>query len=87
MTRLDPDGRFLGGEIISTRQLRPAGPTLDPTRRALRLVRDLTAEDFGDAGLKFSDNGDVKPVYRVPPPKHPSGELIVGGDGLEVDAE
>ncbi len=87
VTRLDPDGRFLGGEIISTRQLRPAGPTLDPTRRALRLVRDLTAEDFGDAGLKFSDNGDVKPVYRVPPPEYPSGELIVGRDGLEVDAE
>ena len=38
---------FLEGEIISTRQLRPAGPTPDPEDRALKLIRGLSIEDFG----------------------------------------
>ena len=87
VTRLDPDGRFLDGRIISTRQLRPAGPTPDPTGRALRLIRDLTAEDFGSSGLVFGDDGTVMPVERGPVPEHPPTESVVGGDGLEVDAE
>ena len=87
LTRLDPEGRFLDGKIVSTRQLRPAGPTPDPTRRALRLIRELTAEDFGNAGLAFSDSGDVTPIDRGPLPEYPPAESVVGGDGLEVDAE
>ena len=87
VTRLDPDGRFLDGRIVSTRQLRPAGPTPDPTRRALRLMRDLSAEDFGNAGLAFGDNGEITPVERGPLPDYPPVESVVGGDGLEVDAE
>ncbi|MDJ0916184.1 MAG: CapA family protein [Woeseiaceae bacterium] len=87
VTKLGPDGRFIDGSIVSTRQLRPAGPTLDPTRRALRLVRELTAEDFGDSGLSFNDDGTITAVERGPVPEHPPVESVVGGDGLEVDAE
>jgi len=56
---LDGDGRFIEGEIISTRQVRPAGPTIDPENRALNLIRGLSAEDFGNPGLVFGEDGRI----------------------------
>lgn len=61
LTTLDGDGRFVEGRIVSTRQLRPAGPSIDPEQKALKLIRGLTAEDFGDAGLVFGDDGRFYP--------------------------
>ncbi len=58
---LDGAGEFVEGKIVSTIQIRPAGPSLDPDRRALKLMRGLTAEDFGDAGLHFADDGRFHP--------------------------
>ena len=63
---LDEEGRFIEGEIISTRQLRPAGPSLDPEDRALNLVRGLSIEDFGNPGLTFHPDGRVTPTDRPP---------------------
>ena len=61
---LDGEGRFVDGEIVSTIQLRPAGPTIDPTRRALHLVRDLSADDFGEPGIRFLPDGRIVPQDR-----------------------
>jgi poly-gamma-glutamate capsule biosynthesis protein CapA/YwtB (metallophosphatase superfamily) len=61
LTTLDGDGRFIKGEIVSTVQLRPSGPALDPRRRAFNLMRGLTAEDFPASGLRFEDDGRVYP--------------------------
>jgi poly-gamma-glutamate capsule biosynthesis protein CapA/YwtB (metallophosphatase superfamily) len=63
---LDDEGRFVDGEIISTHQLRPAGPTLDPQGRALRLIRGLSIEDFGNPGLTFHPDGRITPADRPP---------------------
>jgi len=63
---LDEDGRFVEGEIISTRQLRPAGPSLDPQGRALKMIRGLSIEDFGSPGLDFHPDGRVTPADRPP---------------------
>jgi hypothetical protein len=63
---LDEEGRFIEGEIISTRQLRPAGPSLDPEDRALNLVRGLSIEDFGNPGLTCHPDGRVTPTDRPP---------------------
>ncbi len=38
---LDDQGRFLEGEIVSTRQVRPAGPSIDPDRVAQKVMRGL----------------------------------------------
>jgi poly-gamma-glutamate capsule biosynthesis protein CapA/YwtB (metallophosphatase superfamily) len=62
LTTLDGDGRFIKGEIVSTVQLRPSGPTLDPRRRAFNLMRGLTAEDFPASGLRFEDDGRFYPL-------------------------
>jgi hypothetical protein len=62
LTTLDGEGRFVEGEIVSTVQLRPAGPSLDPQQRALKLMRGLTAEDFDTPGIKFHDDGRITPM-------------------------
>jgi len=66
---LDSEGRFIGGEIVSTVQLRPAGPSLDPEQRALKLLRGLSAQDFGEPGLTFHPDGRISPAARPPVPR------------------
>jgi len=61
---LDGEGRFVEGDIVSTIQLRPAGPSLDPQQRALNLVRGLSIQDFGEPGLEFLPDGSVLPAPR-----------------------
>ena len=63
---LDGDGRFVEGEIVSTYQPRPAGPTPDPQDRALKLIRGLSIEDFGNPGLTFHPDGRITPLDRPP---------------------
>ncbi len=65
-TTLDGEGRFVEGNIVSTIQLRPAGPSIDQKDRALNLVRGLSIEDFGEPGLEFLPDGKVLPVPRRP---------------------
>lgn len=60
----DGDGKFLGGRIYSTVQLRPAGPAIDPGKRALKLIRGLSMQDFGSPGILFHDDGVIEPVPR-----------------------
>ena len=62
---LDGEGRFVAGEIVSTRQIRPAGPTIDPDNRALNLMRGLSIEDFGNPGLVFGADGILFPDDRA----------------------
>ncbi len=61
---LDGEGRFVEGNIVSTVQVRPAGPSVDETDRALRLVRSLSIEDFGKPGLTFLPGGKIIPAER-----------------------
>ena len=62
MTTLDGDGRFIEGEIISTVQIRPDGPSIDDQHRALNLIRGLSVAEFGQPGLTFQPNGKLQPV-------------------------
>jgi hypothetical protein len=59
---LDGDGRFIEGEIVSTIQLRPDGPSIDEQQRALNLMRGLSIEDFGKPGLTFHPDGRLSPA-------------------------
>jgi hypothetical protein len=81
---LDGNGVFVDGQITSTIQLRPAGPSLDEKQRALNLIRGLSVADFGSSGLLFESNGRIISADRVPFKTH---ELVVTPDGLEVDTE
>jgi len=67
---LDGNGKFIEGDIVSTIQLRPAGPSIDPRDRALNLIRGLSIEDFGEPGLTFLPDGSVLPAERPDVPAH-----------------
>ncbi len=69
-TTVDGEGKFVEADIVSTVQLRPAGPSIDPRDRALKLMRGLSIEDFGDPGLTFRDDGKVLPALRSPVTPH-----------------
>ncbi len=69
-TTLDGNGAFVEGNIVSTIQLRPAGPSVDPKQRALNLMRGLSIEDFGEPGLTFLPDGRILPAPRPPVPPH-----------------
>jgi poly-gamma-glutamate capsule biosynthesis protein CapA/YwtB (metallophosphatase superfamily) len=62
LTTLDGNGRFIEGEIVSTVQIRPDGPSIDDEQRALNLIRGLSIEDFGDPGLTFLPDGRLIPA-------------------------
>ena len=72
---LDGEGRFVGGDIVSTVQLRPAGPSIDPKQRALNLMRGLSIDDFSEPGLTFMPDGTVLPAERPDIPPHVLQEL------------
>ena len=57
----EKDGRFVSGEIVSTIQLRPAGPTIDPARGALEMIRTLTHTAFPDGTLVIGEDGRLAP--------------------------
>ena len=61
LVTLDGEGRFISGEIVSTIQLRPDGPTLDEKQRALHLMRGLSVEDFSEPWIRFLPNGQIVP--------------------------
>jgi poly-gamma-glutamate capsule biosynthesis protein CapA/YwtB (metallophosphatase superfamily) len=63
--RLDGNGRFLSGDIVSLLQERPAGPRPDPADRAGRMMRELTVLDFGGGGLRFNSAGSFQPADGV----------------------
>jgi len=78
-TTVDGNGAFVKGEIVSTVQHRPAGPSIDPAKRALNLIRGLSLEDFGEPGLTFLPDGRVLPAPRSTVEPH---VLEIEGDSL-----
>jgi Bacterial capsule synthesis protein PGA_cap len=58
-TRVDADGRFLEAHLAPTIQIRPAGPSLDPQRRAVAQLRELTSTTFPTGSLRIEDDGRI----------------------------
>jgi poly-gamma-glutamate capsule biosynthesis protein CapA/YwtB (metallophosphatase superfamily) len=67
---LNGNGVFIDGQITSTVQLRPGGPVIDPTHKALNLIRKLSLDDFGESGLSFLPDGELLPATRPTVPVH-----------------
>jgi hypothetical protein len=58
---LDEKGAFVTGHIHSNLQSRDKGVQPDPERRAYKLMRKMSAQDFPANGLKFESDGDFAP--------------------------
>jgi hypothetical protein len=67
---LNGNGKFIDGQITSTVQLRPAGPSIDDKQRALNLLRGLSIDDFGNPGIRFMPDGKILPIDRGDVPQH-----------------
>jgi poly-gamma-glutamate capsule biosynthesis protein CapA/YwtB (metallophosphatase superfamily) len=74
---LDGNGVFVEGQITSTVQQRPAGPSLDEKQKALNLIRGLSIDDFDSPGLLFNPDGKIVATERAPFEAH---ELVVTPD-------
>jgi poly-gamma-glutamate capsule biosynthesis protein CapA/YwtB (metallophosphatase superfamily) len=61
---VDEAGMFIEGQIYSTVQIRPDGPTIDESQKALNLIRGLSIQDFGKPGIKFLPEGKMVPADR-----------------------
>lgn len=55
--RVDDEGQFVDGKILPIYQMKTHGPKFDPQKRAIQLVRDLTASDIPDTDLEISEDG------------------------------
>ena len=58
---VDREGRFVGGRLIAGRQIPPGGPVLNPDRRAIAKVRELSEADFGPAAPVIEPDGTLRP--------------------------
>lgn len=58
---LDEEGKLVEGHIHSNIQHRQKGVQPDPERRAYKLMRKLSAQDFPANGLVFEADGDFRP--------------------------
>lgn len=56
---LDGQGRFLGGQLLSTTQVGDGVPQPDPEGRAAGLVRQLSEEDFPQTGVVVDQQGRI----------------------------
>jgi hypothetical protein len=56
---VDKEGRFISGMIIPVFQTKTEGVRIDPEKRVIRKIRELTTMDFPDADIKISDNGEI----------------------------
>lgn len=56
---LDKTGKYLKGQIIPTYQERFQPPKVDPQKRALKIIQNLSKEDFPEIKMIIDDNGFV----------------------------
>jgi poly-gamma-glutamate capsule biosynthesis protein CapA/YwtB (metallophosphatase superfamily) len=57
--RLAKGGALRGGRVHAVRQIPPGGPTLDPTRQVIPILRELSVADFGEAAVRLDDGGEL----------------------------
>lgn len=57
--KMDQDGNFINGQIISCKQLRPGYPVLDSKNKAAKLIKRLSEKDFKKSKLKITEDGQI----------------------------
>ena len=58
---LNRDGSWAGGQLISTYMNGAGKPTIDPDRRGLKLIQELTRSDFPSTGATLDGEGAIDP--------------------------
>jgi hypothetical protein len=53
----DPSGKFYKAKITSTEQNYASGVQIDPERKVLKIIQELTKKDFPESRIAIDDNG------------------------------
>lgn len=53
----DGTGRFLKAQVTPIVQYRPGGPLIDPQKRVIKILQDLTKKDFPETNISIDDTG------------------------------
>jgi hypothetical protein len=56
---VDSSGKFISGRIIPVCQTSVSGVRIDPEKRVIGIIKDLTAFDFPDSVITISDTGEI----------------------------
>jgi hypothetical protein len=56
---LRADGGWAGGQLVSTRIANGGNPAVDPSKKSLALVRELSGADFPRTSPKWSADGEI----------------------------
>lgn len=56
---VDTRGKFLSGTIIPVYQIYYGGVKVDPDKRVIRKIRELTEQDFPESVIDLSENGEI----------------------------
>lgn len=56
---VDTSGKFLSGRIIPVYQSYSGGVRIDPAKRVIQKIRDLTSADFPESVIMINDNGEI----------------------------
>lgn len=55
----EPDGRFIKADIIPVIQLYEGIPAIDPQKRAIKTIQELTTADFPEVPVIITDEGTI----------------------------
>jgi poly-gamma-glutamate capsule biosynthesis protein CapA/YwtB (metallophosphatase superfamily) len=58
----DKQGKFYKAQIISTYQVKYQPPRVDPDKKVLKIIRDLTKTNFPEANIHIDDDGWVTQI-------------------------
>lgn len=76
---LNSEGKFVAGEIVSARQLRPDGTLPDDNHTAARMIAELTRTDFPDTPLLIDQRGNISvatpSAFSGAPPEQEPAEI------------
>jgi poly-gamma-glutamate capsule biosynthesis protein CapA/YwtB (metallophosphatase superfamily) len=65
--QLDPNGKFIRGQIIPIRLNGQGIPAPDPKGNSIQLIRQLTRLDFPKTPLQISPTGEITPILQPAP--------------------
>ncbi|MBR4326835.1 MAG: CapA family protein [Bacteroidales bacterium] len=57
--KMDKTGKFVSAETIATYQVKGQGPLIDPQKRVIKVIQNLTAADMKDNLPDISDDGQI----------------------------
>jgi hypothetical protein len=66
LVTVDDQGKFVSGRIEPTIQLRPSGPSIDPDKKVITLLRELTSAAFPGGLLKIGEDGTLERAVPLP---------------------